>query len=176
MKGSIRAVLLSSAVEHVTPPRRSSVAGHTPTTGRRPAGAAGRRSPCRGGPGARRRRSRCSPKRADCRRSAAAAGSRTTTRAAPPARSRTGGIAGMPASAIYSSRTVLTRRRRSAAGVLNRSVAGAWSPRRRTRPAARGRAGCSGSSSSLVRAARAAPPRRRRALRCPPAVDALWRC
>ena len=57
-----------------------------------------------------------------------------------------------------------------------RSAAGAWSPRRRTRPAARGRAGCSGSSSSLVRAAGAAPPRRRRALRCPPAVDALWRC
>ena len=147
----------------MTPPRRSEVAGHSPTTGRRPVGAAGRTSPCRGARGARRQRSRCYQTKAGSRRCAAAAGSPMTTRAAPPGRSRTGGTGGMPASAISSSRTVSKRRRRSAGGALNRSVAGAWSPRRRTRPVARGRAGCSGSSSSWVRAAGAAPPRRRRA-------------
>ena len=142
-RDNIPVFLPSSAVEHVTPLKQNEVVAHTPTTGRRPAGAAGRRSPCRGALGARRRRSRCYRKRADCRRSAAAAGSPRTTRAAPPGRSRTGGIAGMPASAISSSRTVCSTPRRSAAGVYSRSVAGAWSPRRRTRPAARGRAGCS---------------------------------
>ena len=69
----------------------------------------------------------------------------------------------MPASAIDSSRTVWRTPRRSAAGVYYRSVAGASVFHRRTRRAARGRAGCSGRSAccwSVCLGAVAAAPAR----------------